>query len=93
MILNMFAVFDVKSDAYLTPFFFPTRGQAVRAFKDLANDPNTTIGRHPEDYKLVHLAEYDDSTGAVGNVAGGYVSLGFATDYIDRAPSPIKAVS
>lgn len=76
-----FSVFDVKSDTFSPPFWKATVGQAVRDFADVANDPNTTIGRHPEDYKLVQVGEFDDALGSF--IQGSQlVSLGFATDHV-----------
>ena len=87
MLLNVFSIFDVKSDAFLTPFFFPTKGQAIRAFKDLANDAQSTINRHPEDYKLCHVGTFHDDSASFES--SGVLSLGFATDYLDR-PSVVS---
>ena len=60
MLHKIFSVFDSKAELYLTPFFMKTKGEAVRGFEDVANDKNSAIGRHPEDYTLFELGEYDD---------------------------------
>lgn len=86
MMLKMFSVYDIKSESYMTPFFFPAVGQAVRAFKDLVADKRSTIGMHPEDYKLVHIADFDDSNCEI--VPTGVVSLGFGTDYVEKSDVP-----
>lgn len=75
-------MYDVKADVYMSPFFFSAVGQAVRAFKDLANDKNTMVGRHPGDFKLVKVAAWDDATGAFESISP--VVLGFAEDYVDK---------
>jgi len=62
---KMFSVFDVKATAYGTPFFMPTIGMAIRAFTDVAADPQTQINKHPEDYVLYELGEFDDCDGSV----------------------------
>lgn len=63
MIKKIFTVFDLKSEAYLQPFFLDTLGQAKRAITDCVNDPNHQFGKHPSDYTLHELGTYDDSTG------------------------------
>lgn len=63
MTLNVYAIHDEKAALYMNPFFFPTQGQALRAFNDLVNDSNSTVYKHPEDYRLYHLGTYDDHTG------------------------------
>lgn len=63
MKLNAYTVFDTKALQYHPPFFASTDGAAVRSLQDLANDPNTTVGRHPSDYVLYCAGTYDDSRG------------------------------
>lgn len=77
---KVFSVFDVKSELFSPPFYMTSRGEAVRAFKDLANDANTTVGRHPSDFKLVYLGLFDEETGQFENAQ--QESLGFAIDYV-----------
>lgn len=79
MISKCFAVYDSKAEAYLTPFFMPSTGAAVRAFTDLVNDRNTTVSRHPEDYNLFQIGEYDDASGSVSSVTK--ISLGCAIEF------------
>lgn len=63
MNVKAFSLYDQKTGIYGVPFFMAHVGQAVRAVIDLATDTNTTIGRHPADYSLVSLGEFDDATG------------------------------
>lgn len=63
----IFAVKDQAAEAFGLPFFVNTRGEAMRSFTDEANsnEPNSAIGRHPEDYELWHIGEYDEVKGIV----------------------------
>lgn len=63
MILNAYTVYDRKALQYHSPFFAVADGAAVRSFMDLANDPQTTVGRHPGDYVLYFCGCFDDGTG------------------------------
>lgn len=63
MIHHVFTVHDAKSEAYLPPFHLQTKGQAIRAFTDCVNDPNHQFAKHPEDYTLFELGEFDDHNG------------------------------
>ena len=65
MILHAFAIYDRKALTYHAPFFANADGAAVRSFSDLANDSNTTVGRHPGDYVLFRVGAYDDSAGGL----------------------------
>jgi len=65
MRFNIFAIFDDKARAYMTPFFLPENGQAMRAFSDAVNDMSSPVSRHPADYTLFRIASFDDSTGII----------------------------
>lgn len=63
MMLNAYTIYDRKALQYHAPFFAVADGAAVRNLQDLANDPNTTIGRHPGDFVLYRCGGYDDASG------------------------------
>lgn len=63
--LLLFAFFDQKAEAYLTPFAAPTRGHALRSFEDAVNDQTTLFHRHAEDFFLFELGEFSLSTGEI----------------------------
>lgn len=65
MIINAYSVYDRKALQYHAPFFAVADGAAVRSFMDLANDSNTTVGRHPGDYVLYRVGSFDDASGIV----------------------------
>lgn len=63
MVQKVFGVRDSKALAFLQPFFSASTGAAVRAFGDAINEGNSPLAKHPEDYLLYELADFDDSTG------------------------------
>ena len=65
MRLRMFAVYDNKAGAFLAPFFMPNVPMAVRIFTECASDDQHMFGRHPNDYTLFELAEFDDNTARI----------------------------
>jgi len=65
MIYQVFAVRDSKAAAYALPFFLPRMEVALRSFRDAMKDPKHDMSRHPEDYSLWCLGEFDDNTGAM----------------------------
>lgn len=81
MLLQVFAVYDSKVEAYMSPFFMQSRGQAIRAFCDTAEDSNSQIGKHPADFTLFHLGEYDDSNASF-SLASTPISLGVALELL-----------
>lgn len=58
----IFTVLDHQAKAHIPPFFYPQEGLAVRAFTDYVNDPEHPWGKHPEDYTLLSIGEYDEET-------------------------------
>jgi len=60
MIQQLFCVYDEKAEAYLPPFFVPTKGIATRAFSDCINSKDHQFGKHPGDYSLFFLGEWTD---------------------------------
>lgn len=58
-----FAIYDVKTKAYMHPFMALTHGEAIRSLDDAVNSGKGMIANHPEDFKLFELAEFDDITG------------------------------
>ena len=59
----VFAVNDNAAQEYGMPIFLRHRNEALRAFRDEVNNPESPIGKHPTDYELWQLAEYDEETG------------------------------
>ncbi len=60
MKLKIFTVYDTKALAYLPPFFLPNELMAKRVFGDMADDINHQFGKHPEDYSLYEMGDFDD---------------------------------
>lgn len=61
--IKMFTVYDVKAEAFLVPFFMRSTGEALRAFEAAVNDPSSAFCRHPGDFTLFELGEFEDNTG------------------------------
>ena len=61
----MFSIYDSAVKAYNQPFFMLTAAEAIRAFTNMAQDPQTQIYKNPTDFHLYFLGTYDNSTGYV----------------------------
>ena len=68
MKLKIYAVKDVRTEAFLKPFFVQNFAVMERAIMDARNDENNTLSVHPEDYQVYELGEYDDNTGEISPV-------------------------
>ena len=63
MKIKILAVHDRALDAYMRPMFVPTIGAGIRAFQDEVNNPESPMNKHPDDYDLFNLGDWDDNTG------------------------------
>ena len=68
MKLHACSVYDVKVEAYQAPFYARTLGEAERFWTDLRLDQNSPYFKHPEDYQLYRVGEFDELTGILSGV-------------------------
>lgn len=64
MLLKIFSLLDTKVQTFAAPFTMAHVGYAIRACAELGQDLNTTVGRHPADFMLFELGEFNDQTGS-----------------------------
>jgi hypothetical protein len=59
------AVRDAALQAYARPFFVPTKGVAMRSFRDEVKRKaeDNPMHQHPEDYELFALGTFDEASG------------------------------
>lgn len=63
--IKIYAIYDQKLEAYNRPFFLISEGVAIRAFQDEINNIDSELSKHPADYDLYKLGEYDEQTGEI----------------------------
>lgn len=66
---RVYSIYDVKSLSYSPPYLAATDGVAVRMFKEVVDDVNSMVGKHPGDFKLYCIANFDDARGLVLAIA------------------------
>lgn len=65
---KVLSIRDTKAAFYNVPLMVTnTTEEAVRSFGELATDSRTSIARHPEDYDLYEIGEFDDQTGVIAS--------------------------
>lgn len=87
MITFLYAIYDNKATVYGTPFFQMNDLTALRTFGDLVNDTQSNVNKHPEDYSICKLAEYDDNEGKIKPLI--VQTLARATDYLKDKQSDL----
>lgn len=63
MILKCYSVFDKAINSFGRPWYVLARGEAVRTFMDAVGDKESPFNKHPEDYMLFQVGEFDDQKG------------------------------
>jgi len=65
MNLKIFTVYDSKLEAYLQPFVMQSKGQALRAWIDTIQDQSTQFNKHPADFTMFEIGEWNQITGEI----------------------------
>lgn len=77
--MKLYVVYDSKAEAYVSPHFVKSNGIALRAFTDAANDTQTELYKHPGDYTLFCVGEFNEETGEMVPYAAK-INLGMASE-------------
>lgn len=85
---KVFSIFDVVSKVYLPPMQFVHEGEALRAFEDIVLNPQTMVAKHPGDFKLYRLGEFDDCEGVFDCTMPEFISN--AVDFVAIKKEPVN---
>lgn len=83
MKIKIYSVYDAKTKVYGQPNFLLNMGAATRAWTEAANDRTMSIGRHPADYTMFEIGEWDDESGVI-KMHEAKISLGCAIEFVDK---------
>lgn len=81
MIVKAYSLYDNKVGAFAYPFFATNHAVAIRMVQEVGRDLNTTVGRHPNDFHLFHVGEFDDQVGSF--IAFPAVGLGLVGSFLE----------
>lgn len=91
MKLKAFVIYDSKVEAYNSPFFQRSTGEAMRSFEAACSDAGSNISKWPADYTLFEIGEYDDQSG-VFEMYEAKRNLGTALEF-KKASEPLPMFS
>lgn len=60
-----YAIYDTKAEFFQRPFFAQTDGIALRAVVDESLRRGSELNKHPSDYIVFAIGEFDDSNGGL----------------------------
>lgn len=82
MIVKLYAVVDRVSGVFDGPHKAINDAQFLRSFADAAVNTESQIGSHPEDFYVVVLGTFNDSTGEVTPEENGAKRIADALDFV-----------
>jgi len=63
MMYRVYSLLDLKTGHYSRPFFALHQADAIRDVIALAESGGNHVSRHPADFQLTNLGEFDDQSG------------------------------
>ena len=67
---------DRAADVYGQPIFVSSLGAALRSFGDEVNNKESVFSKHPDDYDLYELGEFDDSSAVFDTCIPRQIAVG-----------------
>ena len=92
MELKVYSVYDSKTQAYMSPWFARSRGEAIRSFTEAVNDPKSMFHKYPADFTMFELGTWDDQAGTV-TLDETKQNIGLATHFKrvdDQLDTPVQ---
>lgn len=66
--MKLVAIWDAAIQAFGRPVAVVARGEAIRSFMDEINNAESHLSKHPADYDLHLVGEFDEHTGKSSEV-------------------------
>ena len=86
MKFKVFCVYDSKMEEFGVPMFLRSRGECLRAFSDVVKSPESPMHKHPADYTLFEVGDWDAEKGTFTQY-DAKVSMGLALDFVSGRPN------
>ncbi len=80
---HIFTVYDSAASFFLEPFFAPSIEFAIRGFRDAVNMEGHQFAKHPQDYTLFHVGQWNGTDGVLEPSATA-VNLGVAVTFVEK---------
>ena len=70
MLLEAYAIKDIKVGEFNTPIFVHNKNTAIRLFSTEVHNPISPLAKFPADYELWLIGRYNTTTGALAHGEG-----------------------
>lgn len=75
MIYKLYSIFDLKSQTFSQPVSYVNDEVAKRVIRDMLAQNNSLYARHPEDFVLYCIGEFDDSSAQIAVSADKVIDI------------------
>ena len=65
MKVNIYSIHDIKTEAFMQPFFARSHGEAIRMVENAVEDPQSGFHKHAQDYRLFFIGIFEDGPGEI----------------------------
>lgn len=89
--LMLCAVRDLKVGAFMSVFTSRSRGEAVRSFGEACQEKGSPFFKHPNDFTLCIVGEWDDNSGQLIPLPGGPEPVVGAGDFVVDTTTTIRS--
>jgi len=62
---KIYSIRDTKIGTYMTPMFVPHLTTILRDLEEVIKDEKSMLNKHPEDFELRYIGEFDEETGEI----------------------------
>lgn len=73
---KLYSIKDTVTGLWTEPAVMNNDAEALRAFRTMAEDRDTMIGAHPEDYELHQIGDWNQEHGSIENVCNNFLAKG-----------------
>jgi len=87
--MKLVTVYNAKTETYMPPHCYKTKGEALTSFAEAANDPQSFIGKYPAENVLILLGEFDEFTGKI-DLLEIRQELGLGIEFVKKTPELVK---
>lgn len=82
MLMKVYSIYDTAISTWRPPMFCRAKGEIMRWWVEVVNNPQTEIAKHPKDYVLFELGTWDDDK-CKFDLLSAPVSVGVAIEYLN----------
>lgn len=76
-----FAVYDGLAEVFSHPFHTFNKATAIRGFTEQVNNPESQFAKHPTDFSLHEVGEFDDKNGMMTPLTAP-LRVGLASEFL-----------